>query len=209
MAYAPINGLELYYEEAGQGPPIVLGHGGWSDITEWEPQVVPLSPRFRVIRYDRRGCGRSRPKDVEQHPDLWVEDLRQLILYLGLDKPYLGGVSFGGMQLVEFLVRYPDMVKGAVIVSATAQGFQGRAGRYQPQFPNRLAELKQVTVPTLVVQATQDEVFPPAHGEAIAAAMPNARLVVLEGGHTINNLNAPEFNRVLLEWLEEMEAASP
>jgi len=53
--------------------------------------------------------------------------------------------------------------------------------------------------------ATQDEVFAPAHGEAIAAAMPNARLVVLEGGHTINNLNAPEFNRVLLEWLEEMD----
>ena len=66
MPYAKLDEIELYYEEAGEGYPIVLGHGGFSDITEWDPQVEALSKRFRVIRYDRRGCGRSRPRDVPQ-----------------------------------------------------------------------------------------------------------------------------------------------
>ena len=52
MPYAKLDEIELYYEEAGEGYPIVLGHGGFSDITEWDPQVEALSKRFRVIRYD-------------------------------------------------------------------------------------------------------------------------------------------------------------
>ena len=106
MPYAKLDEIELYYEEAGAGYPIVLGHGGFSDITEWDPQVEALSKRFRVIRYDRRGCGRSRPKDVPQLAELWVEDLRRFMLNLGLERAYLGGVSYGGMLLIEFLLKH-------------------------------------------------------------------------------------------------------
>ena len=84
MPYAKLDEIELYYEEAGEGYPIVLGHGGFSDITEWDPQVEALSKRFRVIRYDRRGCGRSRPRDVPQLAELWVEDLQAVHAEPGL-----------------------------------------------------------------------------------------------------------------------------
>ena len=56
-------------------------------------------------------------------------------------------------------------------------------------------------VPTLVVQAMDDNTFPVKHGEEMVARMPFSELVVLEGGHTINNENPSEFNRVLLEFL--------
>ena len=200
MPFAKLKEVELYYEEAGSGYPILLGHGGFSDVTEWDPQVGALSQRYRTIRYDRRGCGRSQPKDVPQLSDLWVEDMKQLMDSLGLEQAYLGGVSYGGMLLIEFLCKYPNMCRAAVIVSATARGRDGsRPGSVY--FPNRLESLSAITAPTLVVQATNDNTFPPEHGEEIANAMPNAELVTLEGGHTINNERPEEFNRAMLEFL--------
>ena len=200
MPFAKLKEVELYYEEAGDGYPILLGHGGFSDVTEWDPQVGDLSQRYRTIRYDRRGCGRSQPKDVPQMADLWVEDMKQLMDSLGLEQAYLGGVSYGGMLLIEFLCKYPDMCRAAVIVSATARGRDGsRPGSVY--FPNRLESLSAINAPTLVVQATNDNTFPPEHGEEIANAMPNAELVTLEGGHTINNELPEEFNRAMLEFL--------
>ncbi len=200
MPFAKLDEIELYYEEAGDGYPIVLGHGGFSDITEWDPQVKALAERYRVIRYDRRGCGRSRPNDVPQLAELWVEDLRQFMLSLGLEQAYIGGVSYGGMLLIEFLLKYPGMCKAAVIVSATARGREKTAPGSM-YFPNRLGELSAIEVPALVVQATDDHVFPPEHGEDMAQRMPKGELVVLEGGHTINNQRPVEFNRAMLEFL--------
>ena len=200
MPFAKLKEVELYYEEAGDGYPILLGHGGFSDVTEWDPQVGDLSQRYRTIRYDRRGCGRSQPRDVPQMADLWVEDMKQLMDSLGLEQAYLGGVSYGGMLLIEFLCKYPNMCRAAVIVSATARGRDGsRPGSVY--FPNRLESLSAINAPTLVVQATNDNTFPPEHGEEIARAMPNAELVTLEGGHTINNERPEEFNRAMLEFL--------
>ena len=200
MPYAKLKDVELYYEETGDGYPILLGHGGFSDVTEWDPQVDALSRQYRVIRYDRRGCGRSTPVDVPQRSELWVEDMKQLMDSLGLEQAYLGGVSYGGMLLIEFLMRYQSMCRAALIVSATARGREGdRPGSVY--FPRRLGELSAITVPALVVQATDDHIFPPEHGEEMAAEMPNAELVVLEGGHTINNEQPDEFNRVALEFL--------
>ena len=200
MPFAKLKDVELYYEETGEGHPILLGHGGFSDVTEWDPQVDALSRHYRVIRYDRRGCGRSTPVDVPQQSALWVEDMKQLMDSLGLEQAYLGGVSYGGMLLIEFLMRYQARCRAALIVSATARGRDGdRPGSVY--FPRRLGELSAINVPALVVQATADHIFPPEHGEEMAAEMPNAELVVLEGGHTINNEQPDEFNRVTLEFL--------
>ena len=200
MPFAKLKDVELYYEDTGDGYPILLGHGGFSDVTEWDPQVDALSQNYRVIRYDRRGCGRSTPVDVPQRSELWVEDMKQLMDSLGLEQSYLGGVSYGGMLLIEFLMRYQSMCRAALIVSATARGRDDdRPGSVY--FPRRLGELSAITVPALVVQATDDHIFPPEHGEEMAAEMPKAELVVLEGGHTINNEQPDEFNRVALEFL--------
>ena len=200
MPFAKLKDVELYYEDTGEGYPILLGHGGFSDVTEWDPQVDALSRQYRVVRYDRRGCGRSTPVDVPQRSELWVEDMKQLMDSLGLEQAYLGGVSYGGMLLIEFLMRYQSMCRAALIVSATARGRDGsRPGSVY--FPRRLGELSAIPVPALVVQATNDHIFPPEHGEEMAAEMPNAELVVLEGGHTINNEQPDEFNRVALEFL--------
>ena len=199
MPHVSVNELSLFYSEAGSGVPVLLAHGGSSDITEWESQVDALASRYRVIRYDRRGCGRSTPKDVPHSAELWVEDQRRLIQELGLERSVIGGVSYGGMLLLEFLLKYPDMCRAAVIVSATAQGGGG-----QVPFPNRIAELHTISTPTLVVQGRQDSHFPPERGERLAQGLVNGRLVVLDGGHTINNERVQEFNEAMLAFLTEV-----
>ena len=200
MPHVSVNDMSLFYDEAGAGYPMLLAHGGFSDITEWDSQVPALSPHYRVIRYDRRGCGRSTPKKVPQLPELWVEDQRALIEALGLGQPIIGGVSYGGMLLIEFLLKYQEMCRAAIIVSATAQG----RNQGPVPFPDRRTELGKIATPTLVVQATQDTIFPPEHGEAITSGLRNARLVLLEGGHTINNQRTEEFNQEVLRFLVEV-----
>ena len=200
MPFASVGDLDLYFEDVGEGYPLVLCHGGFSDVSEWDPQVDALSKKCRVIRYDRRGCGRSLPKEVEQLAELWVQDLRALIKYLALEQVVIGGVSYGGMLLLEYLLEHQQSCKAAVIVSSTARG-RVKAGPRSMYFPNRLSDVSDIKVPTLVVQATGDNIFPVEHGEEMVARMPLSELVVLEGGHTINNQNPLEFNRVLLEFL--------
>ena len=200
MPHVSVNGQEIFYDEAGAGVPMLLAHGGFSDISEWAPQVEAFSPHYRVIRYDRRGCGKSTPKDVPNTPELWVEDQRALIQALALDRPIIGGVSYGGMLLIEFLLKYPELCRAAIIVSATAQGrSQGPV-----HFPDRISELERIETPALVVQASGDHFFSTDHGEAIASGLPNGRLVVLDGGHTINNERAEQFNEAVLSFLTEV-----
>ncbi len=200
MPFASVGDVDLYFEDVGEGYPLVLCHGGFSDVSEWDPQVDVLSKKYRVVRYDRRGCGRSIPKEVEQLAELWVKDLRALIEYLGLGQVVIGGVSYGGMLVLEYLLEHQQTCKAAVIVSSTARG-RVKTGPRSVYFPNRFSEISSIMVPTLVVQAMDDNTFPVKHGEEMVARMPFSELVVLEGGHTINNENPSEFNRVLLEFL--------
>lgn len=204
MPFANTGNLSLYYDEIGKGYPIVLSHGGFSDITEWDPQRDALGQHYRVIRYDRRGCGLSVPKDVPQLADLWVEDLKQFMSSLGLEKACIGGVSYGGMLLIEFLIKYQSMCKAAIIVSATGRGMQ-KTSPNGMDFPNRLNELSTITVPTLVVQATDDHIFPPEHGEEISKNIPGSELVILNGGHTINNDCYSAFNKAMLDFLGRVD----
>ena len=200
MPHVTVNDQQIFYDEVGAGVPMLLAHGGFSDISEWAPQVEPFSPHYRVIRYDRRGCGESSPKDVPHTPKLWVEDQRALIQALALDRPIIGGVSYGGMLLIEFLLKYPDLCRAAIIVSATAQG----RNQGPVHFPDRTLELERIETPALVVQASSDHVFPPDHGEVIASGLPNGRLVVLDGGHTINDEQVEQFNEAVLSFLAEV-----
>ncbi len=63
MPRTKANGIELNYDEAGNGETVVLVHGGWSDRNNWLPVVSALAESFRVIAYDRRGHGLSQ-RDV-------------------------------------------------------------------------------------------------------------------------------------------------
>lgn len=113
---ATLNGTRLYYEVGGAGLPVVLVSGGGTlDRRQWDDQFEVLSRRFRVVRYDIRGIGRSaRPTtDFAHH-----EDLRALLEFLEITRAVICGTSFGAAIALDFALDYPDMTAGLVLVSA-------------------------------------------------------------------------------------------
>src|SRR6185436_3073968 len=91
--YAPSNGTSLYYEVSGEGEAVVLLHGFSLDHRMWAPQVDALAGRYRVVRYDLRGFGRSAPSPERfTHAD----DLLALLDHLHIDRAALVGLSMGG-----------------------------------------------------------------------------------------------------------------
>jgi pimeloyl-ACP methyl ester carboxylesterase len=113
---ATVNGTRLYYEVAGAGAPVVLvGGGGTLDRRQWDDQFDVLTSRFRLIRYDIRGIGRSaRPTGEFSHH----EDLRALLEFLNLKRAVVCGVSFGAVIAVDFTLDHPNMVSGLVLAGA-------------------------------------------------------------------------------------------
>src|SRR5687767_3862126 len=91
--YADINGATLYYEVAGAGPPLIMLHGHLLDSGQWDDQFAAFAQRYRVIRYDARGFGRSSQPPA---PFAHYEDLRGLMDALAVEHAYLMGCSGGG-----------------------------------------------------------------------------------------------------------------
>ena len=116
MATLPIEDGELWYEERGDGPPLVCIHGGWQNAKSWRPQVERFADEYRVVTFDLRGHGRTGATDSPRYSiDLFVDDLERLLAHLGIDRPILCGISVGGMIIQAYLDRYPDRVRRAVI----------------------------------------------------------------------------------------------
>lgn len=112
----PIADGTLWYEEKGQGPPLVCLHGGWQNSESWRPQVDRFADEYRVVTVDLRGHGRTGATDSRRYSiDLLVDDLERLLTHLGIDRPILCGISIGGMVVQSYLDRHPGEARGAVI----------------------------------------------------------------------------------------------
>lgn len=113
MPTVKINGLDLYYEVAGEGERVVLTHGAWTDGRTWEAVIDRLAGRFEVVTWDRRGHSRSQagagPGSCRQD----AEDLASLIRQLGGGPVDLVGNSAGGNVVLNLMTLYPELVRNA------------------------------------------------------------------------------------------------
>jgi pimeloyl-ACP methyl ester carboxylesterase len=112
--------IDLYYEDHGMGPPIVLIHGYPLSGRAWERQMpVLLAAGYRVIVYDRRGFGRSSQPWYGYDYDTFTEDLNQLVTELGLRNIILVGHSMGGGEVARYIGKHGTKnVSKAVFISA-------------------------------------------------------------------------------------------
>jgi pimeloyl-ACP methyl ester carboxylesterase len=96
--------IELYYEDRGSGPPVVLIHGWPLSGRSWEPQVAPLvDAGFRVVTYDRRGFGWSSQAWGGYDYDTFAADLEALLKHLDLTDVTLVGFSMGGGEVARYV----------------------------------------------------------------------------------------------------------
>ena len=117
--FVETNGTQLYYEMMGEGHPLVLIHGGYMDRRMWDDQFAVLAQHYRVIRYDVRGFGKSELPPV---PYTDRQDLYNLLLFLGVERTYLIGLSLGGEIAIDFTLDYPDMVDALILAGSSISG---------------------------------------------------------------------------------------
>ncbi|MEU7901489.1 3-oxoadipate enol-lactonase [Actinoplanes sp. NPDC049118] len=228
-----------------------------ADLSMWEPQLPALAGRFRVIRYDARGHGRSPvPPGRYALADLG-RDALDLLDRLGIARAHVCGLSLGAMtamwlashaaervdRLVLFctsarlgppsawaeraaLVRaegtaavaaavvdrwvtagyaaaHPEVVGRLrdMVAATPAIGYAGACAAVEQM--DLRPDLPGIRAPTLVVAGADDPATPPAHGAAIAAAVPGARLEVLaDAAHLASFEQAATANRLILEALD-------
>ena len=244
MAELHVNSVRLYYEQHGQGPPILCIHGTGSSALMWAAAVPELARLGRVLVYDRRGCTRSQRPDaydttsVAEHAD----DAAALLDALGATPAVVIGRSYGGEIAIDLALRHPERVRGLVLLEGAPLSLSAETAAWEASlgqqvqaaatddpatvgetlirlvlghgawegFPapvrqlftdNGPAILAEVTGGSLVVDqaalATIDQptlLVAAAHSpqafrqvtDATAAAIPNSRTHLVEGGHLVN-----------------------
>jgi 3-oxoadipate enol-lactonase len=126
MPTAEINGITMYYEEQGQGEPLLLIMGLGMHSLAWIMQTAAMAQKFRTIVFDNRGAGRTSappgPYTIRQMAD----DTRGLLDHLGIEKAHIVGVSMGGMIAQELAINYPERVGRLVLMSSLAKQPDGQ-----------------------------------------------------------------------------------
>lgn len=120
MAYAAVNGLNMYYEVHGAGPPLLLLHGGTGSIpTTWIPH---FSPRFQVIAMEQMGHGRTADlPDRPFHYHDMAEDTVELMTQLDIESAVVVGYSDGGIIGLDMAIHHPERVTKLAVTGANAR----------------------------------------------------------------------------------------
>lgn len=118
MPVLPLRDINLYYEVAGQGDPVVFIHGLGSSARDWEYQVPFFAPRYRVVVFDVRGHGRSDKPTGPYSVPLFAQDAAALIRALEAAPAHVVGISMGGMIALQLAVDEPALVRSLVVVNS-------------------------------------------------------------------------------------------
>lgn len=114
------NSLPHYYEQVGTGTSLVFIHGAFADSQIWEPQWHYFSSKYRLVRYDLRGHGKTGTSKLARYTmDTFADDLTSLLDSLEIFSPILCGLSWGGSIAQAFAVRNPKRVKALVLASSS------------------------------------------------------------------------------------------
>ena len=112
-----VNGIELGYQEFGNGKPLVLLHGGFGSVEMFGPNIELLAAGNRVIGVDLQSHGRSPAADRPMKFEAMADDIAALIEKLGLERVAIMGFSLGGAVGLRTAIQHPDLVDRLVLVS--------------------------------------------------------------------------------------------
>jgi 3-oxoadipate enol-lactonase len=116
-----INGLDIHAEVQGEGPPVVFVHGLGATSNVWHAQRMTLSHNYRVIVYDRSGCGRSQKVPAGYSIDAWADELAGLLDHLGIPSAVVVGHSLGTMIAQRFAGKHAGRTRALVLAGGEAE----------------------------------------------------------------------------------------
>jgi len=121
LMHTLVNGIQLAYEDQGQGESLVFIHAFPLSKAMWKPQVTGLVDRYRIITIDVRGHGESDALLWCYTLDQFADDIHELIGYLGLQQATFIGLSMGGYVLFALYRKYPELFRSLVLSDTRAQ----------------------------------------------------------------------------------------
>lgn len=201
MPHAAVNGVRLYYEERGTGPPILGIHGAGSSAVFWEDASERLSTLGRVITYDRRGSNRSDRPDPYQMTSIGeqADDTLALMRTLDAEPAILIGRSYGATIALDLGLRYPESVAGVALLEA---GTNGLSPEYDAWFTS-LAETIERTLDERGVDAVGEDVIRAVFGawnelpqvwRDVFTANGEALVAEVRGGEITDNAHLGELS---------------
>jgi pimeloyl-ACP methyl ester carboxylesterase len=175
MPNANLGDVEIYYEEQGEGEPILLVPASWWPSDAWNVAVVPfLSKSFKTITLDCRGTGRSsKPKDgftVAQ----FAQDCIRLLGYLGISRCHGVGFALGGQIVQAMAIARPDLV-ATVTIAASGSGTKTLSGGPRHVSPETEREIREMGFERYIRGYVENDImaFDPKfyreHGEVVMA----------------------------------------
>jgi len=137
-----VNGIDLFVRSVGEGPDVVVLHGGpGASHISVLPAIAGLASGRRLRHYDQRGCGESRvsqnvPLDWQYH----LDDLRELLDFWQIDKATILGHSWGALLSLLFATQHPDRIQRLVLVTPASISADGRH-QFLERLARRMADL--------------------------------------------------------------------
>jgi len=205
-----VNNIDLYYEKAGSGPPLILLHGNGESHKIFRKAMEQFAAHYTVYAIDSRSHGKS-TRVKELHYTDMADDVAAFIAALGLEKPMLYGFSDGGIIGLLLAIEHPGLlsrlaISGANVTPDGARPGWVRAGRvayfvtrgskfklmaFEPDITQE--QLSRIVTPTLVLAGERD-IIRDDHTRMIAAAIPGAQLQILPGeGHGSYVINSSKL----------------
>lgn len=222
--------IEHYYEEKGQGEPLVLLHGNGEDCSYFKRQMDAFAAHYRVIAIDTRGHGKTPRGEMPFTIRQFADDLKMFMDRMEIGKANILGFSDGGNIAMVFAIHYPDRVNKLILNGANLNAGGVKAAIQIPiEIGYRIAslfskkseeaklnaemlglmvndpnvspeELHSITAKTLVIAGTRD-MIKDSHTGLIAENIPDSELKIIEGDHFIAAKNPEEFNKAVLAFL--------
>jgi pimeloyl-ACP methyl ester carboxylesterase len=153
--YAPVNGLQMYYEVHGSGQPLVVLHGSFMTIELMGDLIPKLAKTRQVIAVEMQGHGHTADIDRPITHQHLADDVAALLRHLGIATADVYGYSLGGIVAWQVAIRHPDLVRKLVVVSATYT----RTGSY-PEVTAGIQQIKPEMFDGTPWRAAYDRVAP-------------------------------------------------
>jgi pimeloyl-ACP methyl ester carboxylesterase len=130
MPHLNRDGVQIYYEQRGSGPAVLLTHGYSASARMWQGQMDSLTDRYHLIAWDMRGHDRSdSPDDLARYThEATVADMAAILDACGVRRAVIGGLSLGGFMSLAFNLAYPERV-AALMLFDTGPGYKKEGPR--------------------------------------------------------------------------------
>jgi pimeloyl-ACP methyl ester carboxylesterase len=122
MPTVKIGDVQLYYEEYGQGQPLIMILGLGQDVATWHFQISELSKHLRLIVFDNRDTGKSSRCSEDYSTEIMARDILSLMDHLSIDRIHLLGTSMGGMIAQHVALMAPGRIDSLILAGTTSWG---------------------------------------------------------------------------------------